>query len=261
MNSIHAGIVQLDVNSGNIDANIDAALNGVRRLADRGANLAVLPEMWTCGFDNANLATHARRTPEILERLSRLATECDIIIAGSAPEHSGNEIFNTLHVVDKDGSIAGAYKKIHLFRLTEEDKYFGAGHRSVVCETTIGPIGLMICYDLRFPELCRSLALDGAVVVVICAQWPMVRIPHWDILIRARAIENQLFMVAANRCGNDPGLEYGGRSMIASPGGDVLAAAGSVECLITAELDPRELDNFRKLIPCLKEREPDAYAL
>jgi len=96
----------------------------------------------------------------------------------------------------------------------------------VVVETTLGDIGLMICYDLRFTELCRSLVLKGAQMVAVVAQWPAIRVAHWDVLLRARAIENQVFVFGVNRCGKDGALVYGGHSRIVSPWGEVLARAG-----------------------------------
>ncbi len=257
---IKAGFFQFDVQLKDVDANLESALSGIKRLSEKNADLAVLPEMWSCGFDNLRLARHARRTPDVLERLSESASRLGIVIAGSLPEYWEGKVYNTLYVVDRDGTIVGKYRKVHLFSLNMEHKFFGAGDRNVVCETSIGPIGLMVCYDLRFPEFCRSLALKGARIVIVCAQWPAIRISHWDILIQARALENQLFMVAANRCGNDTAMEYGGHSRIISPGGGILAGAGEETCIDCADIDFREIDNFRKQIPCLKERIPDAYS-
>lgn len=258
--SFKAGFVQFDVKLGDVASNISEAMNGLRRLGESGVDLAVLPEMWSCGFDNQKLSDHARETPAVIDMLSRVASAHHMVISGSLPEAEDNDIFNTLYLVDGSGSLAGFYRKVHLFSLTGEDKFYRAGNRAVVCRTSVGPVGLMTCYDLRFPELCRALALKGAIVVVVPAQWPLVRIDHWDVLLRARAIENQIFVVAANRCGKDNGLVFGGHSQIVTPMGNVLARAENDASVMKAQIDLQELSDFRKKIPCLAERVSDAYA-
>ncbi len=256
---LNAGLVQMDVKFADVESNLAAAVDGIGRLADLGVEIILLPELWSSGFDNQKLITHAKQTPAIIERLREKAEDDNIIIAGSLPELSGDRIYNTLYLIDKNGDIAAAYRKIHLFTLTGENKYFAAGNKAVVAKTSIGPVGLMTCYDLRFPELCRSLALQGARIVLVSAEWPLARIDHWNILLKARAVENQIFIIAANMCGRDPDLVYGGCSQIVSPQGVVLAKAENKEFLLSAEIDMNELAEFRKRIPCLKERVPDAY--
>jgi omega-amidase len=257
--SFKAGVIQFDVKPGDIPSNMSSAFEGLRQLGALAVDLAVLPEMWSCGFDNQRLFDHARQTPVVLDRLSQVAAEYRMIIAGSLPEASGEDMFNTLYLMDGSGFLAGAYRKIHLFSLTDEGRFFAAGETAVVCPTRIGPVGLMTCYDVRFPELCRSLALKGARVVVVPAQWPRVRINHWDVLLQARAIENQIFVVAANRCGKDNGLVYGGHSQIVTPMGNVSVLADDSDAVLHAAIDFQELSTFRDKIPCLAERVPDAY--
>jgi predicted amidohydrolase len=117
----------------------------------------------------------------------------------------------------------------------------------------------MICYDLRFPELCRSLALGGAKMVAVMAEWPAERVAHWKALLKARAIENQLFIVGANRCGQDGDLVYAGHSRIISPYGDVLARAGKRPATLSADVDLSLVERVRRQIPCLQERMPEVY--
>jgi len=254
-----AGIVQFDVRPGNIESNLSSALKGIDQLKALNAKIALLPEMWSCGFDNKSLGKHAEKTVNIIDKLTLIASRYNMIIAGSLPESSGNDIFNTMYLIDGDRGVINTYRKIHLFSHTQEDKYFCAGNRAVVCETSAGPVGLMLCYDLRFPELCRTLTLSGALLILTSAQWPLERIMHWDILVRARAIENQIFMVAANRCGTENSIEYGGRSLLVSPFGEILASAEDRECIIISEIDLLKLSEFRRKIPCLNERMPDTY--
>ncbi|WP_373500869.1 carbon-nitrogen family hydrolase [Desulfococcus sp.] len=256
------GFIQFDVRSGEVAANLAEAEKHLARLADEGVSMAVLPEMWSCGFDNLNLARHAAGTPKILERLCGLASRLNMVIAGSMPEADDGRIYNTLHLVDADGRIAGAYRKVHLFSVTDEHRYFSPGDRSVVCDTTLGPVGLMICYDLRFPELCRALVLKGANIVVMPAQWPDARIDRWDILAQARAIENQIYVIGANRCGLENTIRFSGHSIIVDPTGTVLAWAPDGDARTgVAVVDPAHQARIREYMPSLKERMPGAYEL
>ncbi len=258
--SIRAGVLQLDIKKGKIEPNLQNACNGIRRLSERGADLVVLPEMWSCGFDHSHLKTHAEKTPEILDILSYLSKTAGLMIAGSMPETCEGGLYNTLYLIDRNGRVAGAYRKIHLFGPNKENTYFKAGNQAQVCETSAGPIGLMTCYDLRFPELCRVLALCGARMVIVSAQWPESRIDHWDILLRARAIENHIFIVAANRCGQDDALRFPGRSQIIAPTGKILARLDQAEAEATATLAFADVITSRRPFNCLQERAPSAYA-
>jgi len=253
------GLIQLEVKPGDTDANLAAALTEIAGLAEKKAGLAILPEMWSCGFDNLNLDRHARQTPIILEKLSGIAAQHQIMIAGSMPESSGNKIYNTLYLIDRDGSLAGSYRKVHLFSMTREPAFFAPGNQNAVCRTSLGKIGLMICYDLRFPELCRALALKGADMVIVSAQWPLIRIPHWKTLLQARAIENQIFIAGVNCCGYDGDIQYGGHSRLISPAGHIIAEAAAHADTLCADIDFQEIEEIRKKMPCFQERMPEAY--
>jgi predicted amidohydrolase len=258
--TITAGTIQFDVITGAIDKNLTAATAGIRRLAEKGVRVAVLPELWSCGFgDSAIIRESAEKTPAIVEKLQYLATTHRMLIAGSLPEKTGDRVYNTMMVVDADGTIAGHYRKVHLFSYINEDKTFSPGHQATVCHTSCGPVGAMICFDLRFPELCRTLALEGARMVVISAQWPRSRIRHWDILLAARAIENQIFVVAANRVGRDGDLEFNGHSRILSPDGNVLADIDHHSGEASASIDFTEIHTLKGRFDCLKRRMPSAY--
>ncbi|GBC61194.1 carbon-nitrogen family hydrolase [Desulfonema ishimotonii] len=260
--AFRGGFVQFDVKLGETDANLAAVTAYIEELAQQGVSLAVLPEMWTCGFDNDNLPAHARRTPEILVQLGRLAVRHRMIIAGSMPESDGDRVFNTLYLIDADGSPAGAYRKVHLFSVTGENRYFAAGDRNVVCDTSLGRIGLMTCYDLRFPELCRALTLRGAGLILVPAQWPDTRIDRWDVLARARAIENQVYLIGCNRCGTENNTVFSGHSLIADPSGEVLQWLENGESGIRyADIRPDRIRKIREYMPSLKERMPEAYAV
>ncbi len=260
-NLLTAGIVQFDVRLGEVDANLERALAGIRQLAEEGAGLVVLPELWASGFDYPQLARHALRTPDLLAKMADAAVANGIVIAGSLLEQTTAGMFNTLYVHDRDGSLAGSYQKIHLFKGNKEDHYFEPGDHPRICQTAAGDFGLMISYDLRFPELSRNLALQGADGLIICAQWPAARIHHWETLVRARAVENQLMVIAANRCGKDKRLDYGGRSQIVTPSGEIVAATEGGPGVISAALDVSEKDRLRESMPCLRERRPEVYRL
>ena len=134
--------------------------------------------------------------------------------------------------------LAGVYRKIHLFRLFDEHKWLGEGEAPTMMDLPWGRAGLSICYDLRFPELFRRYAVEhGAELILICAEWPLVRVEHWRALLIARAIENQCFVAATNSCGDTGGTVFGGHSMIVDPWGAVIAEAGEDESLVTAEVD------------------------
>ncbi|MBW2172457.1 MAG: carbon-nitrogen family hydrolase [Deltaproteobacteria bacterium] len=256
---IRTAIVQFDVRRGDVAWNVETVKRRIAAVAEHGTQLVVLPEMWSTGFANKRLKELSKTTPGILEDLSSVAKKLRLTIIGSMPEKVRGRVYNTAYVVDRDGSVAGTYRKVHLFSLTGEHRHFKAGRKAVISKTSLGRIGLMICYDLRFPELCRSLALDGARMVVVMAQWPAERVAHWDILLKARAVENQLFVFGANRCGSDPDVAYAGHSRIISPYGEVMARAGKQSATISATIDLRALQQTRKHIPCLKERVPEAY--
>jgi predicted amidohydrolase len=259
LSRITAGVWQFDIRPGDVDGNLKNACGGIDRLAVAGADLAVLPEMFSCGFDYPHLLAHAEKTPAVLETLSRLAQRYGMVIAGSLPEASGSEVFNCLYVIDADGRQAAAYRKIHLFPPILEDHYLRAGQEACVCETAAGRLGLLTCFDLRFPELARSLALQGAQILAVSAQWPKTRIMHWDVLLRARAIENQVFVVAANRYGEDPDLFFNGHSRIISPAGEERAVIAAPNAFATAFLDFAEIREARSRFNCLTSLVPQAY--
>lgn len=258
MTTLRAAAVQFTVKQGDVDANLAYVREALPRVAAQGVNLAVLPEMWSSGFAYRNLNELALRTPEILEELRELSLRHKLVIVGSMPEPNGSKVFNTVYVVD-NGCLAGVYRKIHLFSLLGEDRAFSGGDSWLLAETSIGKVGIIICYDLRFPELSRRLAVEGARVICVPAQWPKPRQEHWRTLLRARAIENQLFVVACNTCGMVGKLDFFGMSMIIDPKGELLAEAGEIEEEITAPLDMQAMDDWRAQIPCFNDRKPQYY--
>lgn len=252
--------VQFDIVTGQIERNLEAVLAALQRLRRHNVCLTVLPEMWSSGFDYRSLGQLAQKTPEVLETIARHPAALDMVVVGSLPEYCDGDVYNTTFVLDR-GRIAGRYRKLHLFSPMCENRYMRAGNTALVVETAAGRIGVAICYDLRFPELFRRLSLDGADLICLSAQWPRPRQDHWQTLIKARAIENQVFMVAANNCGMQGKLDFFGNSMIVSPHGEVAAEGGDKPCEILAEIDGEAQQAYRQAIPAWKDRRPDVYGV
>jgi len=160
-----AAAVQFRVDVGDVASNRERAMGWIADAANRGARLCVLPEMWSTGFAEKELVPLSRTTPGILRELRALAARLGVVIAGSLPERSGGGVFNTLYVVNATGAVAGKYRKAHLFTPSGEDRWFRRGVSADVVPTDVGPIGPLICYDLRFPELSRKYFLEGATVL------------------------------------------------------------------------------------------------
>jgi predicted amidohydrolase len=215
--------------------------------------------MWSTGFAEDRLPHLSRTTTEILHELRTLAARLGIVIAGSLPERVGRGVYNTLYVVNATGVVTGEYRKAHLFTPSGEDRWFRRGTSAGVIPTDAGPVGPLICYDLRFPELSRKYFLDGASVLCVAAQWPSVRRAHWDILTVARAVENQAYLVASNAVGPSGPFRYAGGSVVVSPAGERLSSLGEEEGMAMATIDPAVVEETRRRIPCLADRNPRSY--
>jgi predicted amidohydrolase len=253
-------------------ANLAAADRLTRAAAADGARLIVLPEKWTAMGTEPELRAAAEELDgEALTWAREIARELDIeMIAGSITEsRPGHEkLSNTSVHIDSSGELRAIYRKIHMFdvevdgRAYEESAAEEAGDEVVLSETSGGvELGMSICYDLRFPELYRILALRGASVIVLPAAFTLATTrDHWETLLRARAIENQCFVVAANQIGAHPGgHRSGGRSMIVDPWGVVLATAPDSEGHIACELELERLAEIRRQLPSLANRRADTY--
>jgi len=255
---VKAASVQFNIKLGELDANRQHVHSALARLADEGVELVVLPEMWGTGFAYRELNELATRTGDLVEELGALSAKYGMVVVGSLPEPHEDKVYNTAYVLDR-GKMRGKYRKIHLFSLMQEDRSFDSGCSSLLVDTSVGKLGVFICYDLRFPELARRLAVEGAEILVVPGEWPKPREEHWRTLLRARAIENQLFLVSANCCGQVGKLDFFGMSMIIGPKGEVLAEAGYEPQDITATLDFALMEEWRGQIPCFSDRKPECY--
>ncbi len=259
--AFQAAALQFPVRMGDVETNVSRAFALLRDAAAGGAALCVLPEMWSTGFSYDNLKTLCGTTPGILDDLRRFAADRRVVIAGSLPERSGRFLYNTLHVVDSTGTITGEYRKTHLFSPSGETLHFRRGAAASVARTSVGTIGPQICYDIRFPELSRKYRFEGATLFCIPAQWPSARQSHWDLLTAARAVESQLFVVAANAVGTSGEFRYSGGSVIVSPWGERLAQGGGDEAIVAATIDPARVEDVRRRIPCAEDRNERAYRM
>ena len=256
--SIKSAAVQFNISLGEIEPNLLHVRRELARLAGEGVQLVLLPEMWATGFAYRQLCELAQRTSELVDELADLSLRYGMTIVGSLPEPHENKVYNTAYVIDR-GELKGKYRKIHLFSLMQEDRSFDAGDQWLLVDTSVGKLGVFICYDLRFPELARRLAVEGAEILVVPGEWPKPRQEHWRTLLRARAIENQLFVVAANCCGLVGKLDFFGMSMIIDPKGEVLAEAGYDTASVVASLDFGAMAAWREQIPCFNDRKPECY--
>lgn len=253
-------LAQLYIAPGKIDANIKLATDMIQAAASRSSHLVLLPELWASGYDLENAPRHASQTPQILKNLARLADLHNLRIGGSLLEERGGSFYNTFYWVGPDLDEPIVYRKIHLFRLMEEDRWLQAGDTLQMVNTDWGKVGLAICYDLRFPELFRSYAMKGAQYLALSAEWPAKRIHHWQTLLRARAIENQCFVFATNCVGPTHKDQFGGCSMAITPWGETLVEGNPTQPdLLHAEIDTDLLDRARKFLPVFQDRRPELY--
>ncbi|AXF54989.1 carbon-nitrogen family hydrolase [Salicibibacter kimchii] len=257
-------IYQMDIQAGEPDTNRGKVKQWVKDVAERHRpDVAVLPEMWTTGYALTEIARLAdEENGQTEQMLKALAKENVIdLVAGSIAVNAADGVVNRALTITKDGEIINEYDKIHLVPMLDEPRYLAPGKEKVspyqLQETTMGSF---ICYDLRFPEIARSLAVNGAKVMYVFGEWPEARRDHWDALLRARAIENQCFVVAAGSVGSYDGANFSGHSTVISPWGNVLALASpDEEETLVANIDLSEVDEFREAVPVLKNRLPARY--
>lgn len=251
-------IAQMPVAANDPERNLETAARAVGEGARRGSQLVVLPELWTTGV--ALRESTEGNVPDRLDAVAAmrdLASANHVAVAGSALLRDGDHFHNTLLLIDAHGETLAAYQKLHPFTVMDEQVYVTPGEQVVVGETPWGRTGLAICYDLRFPELFRRLAERGAELVLLPAQWPYPRLEHWSVLTRARAIENQCVVVAANAAGTQGPYTFCGHSAVYDPWGVALAQAGDEETVLTATIDLDEVARVRERFPALKDRRAD----
>ncbi|MCX7829097.1 MAG: hypothetical protein N2315_07850, partial [Thermanaerothrix sp.] len=201
---ISVGLVQMDVLWGDPEGNIIKARAMLDSIGD--CDVAVLPELWSCSYQNDRLREHAGLTPKCLDAVAGWCVDrSSWAVAGSLPFLDEQVLYNRAFLIDPTGTPAAYYDKVHLFPLLGEPENFAEGSSPLITSVCNVPSGVAICYDIRFPEYIRRIALEGIWVLFVCAQWPLSRVAAWSTLVRARAVENQMFVVAVNRSGEGGG--------------------------------------------------------
>jgi predicted amidohydrolase len=286
--------IQMDVLQCKKQENLEKALYMALKAVKKGAELVVFPEVFSTGFCYENFDHAAESLPSpLLENLACFSEANDCIILGSiilkdngerggenvfpekrnvkdkeshfpgkekVPESKKSALYYNLGFCLESGTLAGTYRKTHPFKT--ENSYFSKGSsiEPISLKKQNLKIGFEICYELRFPEVARKLALAGSDLLVTTAAFPNPRSEHWKILAKARAIENQIPHIACNRTGSAPDCTYFGNSMIIDAWGEVKADAGSKECVIVHDLDLSEKDEIRKAIPVFEDRRIELYS-
>lgn len=248
--SFNVAAIQMECALGKPDENLAKAERFVRRAAHRGAKIVCLPELFDSGYDLRWVKAHAAdQFPKTRWRLGALASELGIyVIAGAANVRRGR-LYNSAHIFSSDGRAIGRYDKIHPFPLTHEERYFEHGARTQVTETPLGRVGMGLCFDLRFPDLFFQQARDGATIIFVPSAWGIARLHHWLLLLKARAVENQLYVVAAGQVGKPGSIAFAGRSAIIDGDGCILAEKKRGEGVVIAEIDTNTIDAWRLRLP------------
>jgi deaminated glutathione amidase len=268
---IRVACVQLNAGAVKAD-NLEKAERLVERAASTGADVVVLPEKWNAFGTAETLRANAEPLDggASVEAMSEWARRLGVtLVGGSITERreGRDKLSNTFLVFDSSGDIVATYRKIHMFDVDvgghayRESEAEEPGQETLVCEAEGWRVGLSVCYDLRFPELYRILALGGAELVTVPAAFTLYTgKDHWELLLRARAVENQCYVAAANMWGaHGAGKASYGRSMIVDPWGVVLAQAEDEDAVVAAELDRAHMERIRASLPSLANRRPDAY--
>lgn len=262
--NLKIAIVQMEIIDGNKESNINNALNALTRLAqskDR-PDIVVFPELFTTGYDLMNVQDHAEAIPgETIESISRISMGKFITI-GTILERFNEKFFNTAFILGKEGDLMGRYRKTHLFAPMNEKDFLSPGDEINVfniAELNDLKIGIAICYDLRFPEVFRIMALRGAQIVFLPSEFPKPRKEIWKTLLHARAIENQLFMIGVNRVGKGRDNNFFGNSLVTN--GNYLESMGESAEIKIFKINLNSLEPIRNQIPALKDRRDDLYNL
>jgi len=263
-NKLQICLLQIDIAVGDPDTNFARLAEMMNRALTESAtkpDVLVMPEMWNTGYALEEIRVLADRDGERTKALmSAVAAEHGVnIVAGSVADIRGDQVFNTIYVFDRSGQLVADYSKIHLFQLMDEHLYLTAGDQSSSFNLDGVPMGAMICYDIRFPELSRKLALGGAELLFVPAEWPHPRLHHWRTLLQARAIENQAYVIACNRVGKSGNTTFFGHSMVIDPWGEIIAEGDEEAAILHAEIDLDAVQRVRSTIPIFADRRPESY--
>jgi predicted amidohydrolase len=250
--------------------NINTADSFIKEAVKAGTDIIVLPEMWNCPYSNDYFKKYAEvEGGKTYEFLSKMADTLNVyIVGGSIPEIENDKIYNTSYIFDRNGKMIGKHRKIHLFDIDIKDgikfmesETLTAGEKATVVETEFGKIGVGICFDVRFPELFRKMTLEGAKLIILPGAFNMTTGPaHWELTIRARALDNQVYFAACSpaRSMNGHYIAFG-NSCVSNPWGEFCAKTDANESIAYADIDFSYVDAIREQLPLLKARKVDAY--
>lgn len=253
--------------------NIQKAISFLEQAKQQCTDIAILPEMFCCPYATENFPIYAERERgEVWQALSEAAKQYHMYVVGGSMPEKGEQgtIYNTSYVFDRQGKQIAKHRKMHLFDIDvlggqrfKESDTLTAGNEITIFDTEFGKMGLCICYDIRFPELCRIMALQGANIIITPAAFNMTTGPaHWEILFRTRALDNQVYTigVAPARDVNSDYVSYG-NSIVASPWGNVLTRLSEKEEIAFCNIDLNEINKVRQQLPMLAHRRNDIYTL
>jgi omega-amidase len=255
---------QIACTPGDLEANLRTTHDFASRAKDSGAELIVFPEMIDTGYSMPVIQKHATSWNEgAVPRLQKMAKQLSLAIIAGVSDHDGARIYNSQAFIDAGGNVRAKYRKTHLVTAAplDERPVFAGGDTFVSCKFDKLNFGITICYDLRFPEVCRTLAVEQKVNIFInSSAWPFPRLEHLRILALARAIENQCYLILANRVGTDDGVTFCGTSAIIDPYGVIVAAASADrEELIEAEISEEVINSVRSRMAIFTHRRQDLY--
>jgi predicted amidohydrolase len=272
MANVKIALIQMNV-AADKQANLRAALQAIAGCARQGAQIISLPEMFCCPYQTENFPLYAEKQGGLVwSALAAAARDSGItLVGGSMPEvDEAGKVYNTCYVFDPAGRQIGRHRKMHMFDIDipggqcfKESDTLTPGNEATVVDTPFGRVGVSVCYDLRFPELARLMALRGAKIFIVPGAFNMTTGPaHWEMLFRARAVDNQVYALGCAPA-RDPQAGYVsyGNSLAVSPWGEVIARLGAEAGVLLADLDLERLEQVRGQLPLLKQRRTDLYEL
>ncbi|WP_394548889.1 carbon-nitrogen family hydrolase [Priestia aryabhattai] len=259
--SVKITCLQLDIAFGNPTKNRKYIQQKMMEAMKENPDILVLPELWDTAYDLTRLDEIADEEGQQAKQLiSQFAKTNEVnIVAGSIAKKTEQGVTNTMYIFDRKGREVSQYSKLHLFKLMDEHLYLEAGTAKNLFTLEQSLCAGVICYDIRFPEWIRVHTSSGAEVLFVVAQWPAPRLAHWKALLISRAIENQCYVIACNRVGQDPNNTFAGHSLVIDPWGEIIAEAGDREELLSADVNLELVKEIRKQIPVFTDRRTEFY--
>lgn len=259
--SVKITCLQLDIAFGNPTKNRKYIEQKMAEALKENPDILVLPELWDTAYDLTRLDEIADDEGQQAKQLiSQFAKTNEVnIVGGSIAKKTEQGVTNTMYIFDRKGREVSQYSKLHLFKLMDEHLYLEAGTAKNLFTLEQSLCAGVICYDIRFPEWIRVHTSSGAEVLFVVAQWPAPRLAHWKALLISRAIENQCYVIACNRVGQDPNNTFAGHSLVIDPWGEIIAEAGDSEELLSADVNLELVKEIRKQIPVFTDRRTEFY--